>query len=232
MTPAVYVRYCVSGHEIRFSGLCPSNCPVCGGPVDRSRRPLSLEELEARKAAEPEKAEEPKPADVAPAEASAPSAPEVSAPVRPPVRSRIPLKPAADPVGMSRPEAVPAPRQVPLQRRNAPASQAQNTPVGIALQLDFFGEPVPLPADGGWLGREGIGADCFAGNRYISRKHVFVKPDQNGRLLVQEDRSLNGVYYDQGNGKQKLVKGSTVILQEGDLLWLYNIPLRLERKRQ
>lgn len=240
MTPVVYVRYCVSGHEIRFSGLCPSNCPVCGGPVDRSRRPISLEELESQKTAEPAKEKkavsEPEALPVRSVEDIVPVAEEPTPPppaaVRRPMRSRISLNAAAVPAGTPQPEGLPAAGHIPLQKREPSNPDVKYTPTGVDLLLNFFGETVVVPEKGAWLGREGLGASFFEGNRYISRKHVFVKPDQNERLLVQKDHSLNGVYYDKGNGKQKLPKDSTVILRQGDILWLYNIPLRLERKKQ
>lgn len=240
MTPVVYVRYCVSGHEIHFSGLCPSNCPVCGGPVDRSRRPISLEELEAQKAAEPKKEKmavsEPETPPAQSMEGFTPSAEEPTPPsstaVRRPVRSRISLNAAAVSAGTPQPETSQAADHIPLPTRGSAGPDVKYSPTEINLLLNFFGETVAVPEKGAWLGREGLGASWFEGNRYISRKHVFVKPDQNGRLIVQKDHSLNGVYYDTGNGKQKLSKDSTVILQRDDILWLYNIPLRLERKRQ
>lgn len=240
MAPPVYVRYCVSGHEVRFSGLCPFSCPICGGPIDRSKQPILLEELEAQKELlrknKQEQVSNSSETDVNSLSPEEPSVEEMKIEkesplsgrrpevVRQPVRSRIPLSTNAEQQGQRTAE------QTPLQRRRAPKTDRKLSGNFAGLQLNYFGDAIEIPEEGGWLGRDGIGASYFEGNRYISRKHVFVKPDLNGRLIVQEDCSLNGVYYDTGSGKQKLAKDSTIILQEGNILWMYNIPLKLERK--
>lgn len=252
MEPSVFVRYCVSGHEIRFSGLCPFSCPVCGGPIDRSKPPVPLEELKSH-GPKPVKQEEMAPQKPEPeqrqtegiqappqerrpqnsVEPETPAqrivqrpepVPQQTVPVRQPVRSRI--NTGSAPTGTVLPMRERASASV--GRMDSFGEKKTRVPGG-KLQLNYLGMTMEIPEDGGWMGREGIGAECFEGNRYISRKHVFVKPDQNGRLIVQEDRSMNGVYYDTGRGRQKLEKGRSVILQLGDMLWLYNIPLKLER---
>lgn len=95
-------------------------------------------------------------------------------------------------------------------------------------RLNFFGERIPIPEDGGWIGRTGIGKDWFQGNLLISRRHVQLRLNPEGQIMLGPDNSLNGVSYDAGQGKRKLENGETVILPEGATLWLYNIPLKLE----
>ena len=262
MEPKVLVRYCMSGHEIRYSGICPSQCPVCGGPVDLSRLPVPSEQvrmqqspaagspeeegispLSAKHAEAPESARRPvlndqegAPAPRQPVlnrreEAPAPRQPvlnrreEAPAP-RHPVLNRREEAPAPRHPVLNRREEAPAPRQPVLNRREeAPAPQISPA---ASLHLNYFGMTITIPDEGAWLGREGLGQEWFRGNPYISRRHVFIHPDRNGRLIVEDDRSLNGVYYDSGNGREKLPQSSSVILNPGDILWLYNVPLKLE----
>ena len=46
--PSILVRYCIRGHEIEYreGGIARSRCPVCGSPVDRSRPPMTLEDVQ------------------------------------------------------------------------------------------------------------------------------------------------------------------------------------------
>ena len=99
------------------------------------------------------------------------------------------------------------------------------------LALDFFGERIQIPDKGGWVGRNGIGVIEFAGNRLISREHVFIKPIGGDKLSVGPDKSLNGVSVTIHLNKSKLEGNQTAILEIGDILWLYNIPLVLVSDR-
>lgn len=231
MGSPIFVRYCMSGHEVQFSGLCPSECPICGDRIDRSRAPVPLEQLQWEKREAPAAQLEPATLEVQPEPVSKPD---------PVPQPEIPVRPRQEPVQTVRsrqeiPErqalpVQPPSRREPIAQRVSPApSEDLRMPVDY-MALNYFGMYITLPAEGGWLGREGLGKECFEGNLYISRQHVFVKVDQNGRLLVQDDQSLNGVYYDKGAGRQKLQKNSTIILEQGELLWLYNVPLKWERR--
>ena len=103
-------------------------------------------------------------------------------------------------------------------------------PAAQACSLDFFGEKIAVPQEGGWLGRSAIGGEWFKGNLLISREHVKVAPMAGGRLQVGPDKSLNGVSVTVGGVKKTLGRSETAVLSPGDTLWLYNIPLQLERK--
>ena len=107
---------------------------------------------------------------------------------------------------------------------------AQTTPSVEACQLDFFGEKIAVPQEGGWIGRSAIGGEWFKGNLLISREHVKVVPMAGGRLQIGPDKSLNGVSVTVGGVKKTLGRNETAVLSAGDTLWLYNIPLQLERK--
>lgn len=241
MAEKEFVRYCLLNHAVRFSGLCPSTCPVCGSKFDLSRPPVPASELKT--APRPAQTQTPAVAPVPvrpeevprPAKNQTPAA--VSVPIRPeagagpeqasPRRTAAPEAPVRfDPFGTGagdapgRGEKTPSPSSAP----------AKNSPRVRTLQLSYFGTPIRVPVRGEWLGREGLGAELLEGNRLVSRRHVFVRPDQNRRLLVQDDRSLNGVFYDKGDGRQKLEKGSSVLLKAGDTLWLYNVPLKVEEE--
>ena len=213
MSPSIFVRYCMSGHEVRFSELCPSECPICGDRIDRAKAAIPLEEVAQKK--EP-------PSTQPKAELTPPTQPETELTPPTPIPQRM-VSPVPQAVQASH-SRKPIPQRMPLD-----ADKQQQLDSTAEFGLSYFGIRISIPPEGGWLGREGLGSDCFEGNRYISRKHVFVKADQNGRLIVQDDQSLNGVYYDKGTGRQKLQKDSTIILNQGELLWLHNIPLKWER---
>ena len=105
-----------------------------------------------------------------------------------------------------------------------------HTPAAEEYQLDFFGEKIAIPQEGGWLGRSALGAQWFKGNLLISREHVKIVPMADGRLQIGPDKSLNGVSVTIGGAKKTLGRSEIVELSAGDTLWLYNIPLQLERK--
>ena len=119
------------------------------------------------------------------------------------------------------------------QQPAAPTGFGLGFPAAPAAEewlFDFFGEKIAVPQEGGWLGRSAIGAQWFKGNLLISREHVKVVPMADGRLQVGPDKSLNGVSVTVGGVKKTLERSETAVLSAGDTLWLYNIPLQLERK--
>lgn len=133
---------------------------------------------------------------------------------RPPVR----INPQTGDALRTAPQPVPVPagpERSPVTILEAPAV------------LDFFGESIVIPPEGGWLGRNQLGRELLSGNLTVSRKHVFVAPGQAGTLRVGPEQSMNGVFVDQGSGRRKLERGETVELRPGDILWLSNIPLKV-----
>ncbi|MDO5132070.1 MAG: hypothetical protein Q4D81_03685, partial [Eubacteriales bacterium] len=107
------------------------------------------------------------------------------------------------------------------------ARDHQSLSAGAGFLLEYFGDRIPIPDEGAWIGREGLGKQWFDGNLMISRKHVFVKPNpKSGRLQVNEDKSLNGVFYQGPDGGRVRMEGARM-LSSGEVLWIYNIPLRI-----
>lgn len=250
MAEQEYVRYCLMNHAVHFSGLCPSTCPVCGSRFDLRRRPVPVSELNqdeetgeaeimARAPEAPAETDGNAPAQAVPAPISAEKAVNGTGPVRISLPENMPLETPAP----TAPGRAPVPFDPFGGQKEAPHSPAEPScergpqkwngvraegPAHGELSLCYFSQRIPIPAEGGWLGREALGAEWFEGNRLVSRRHVFVKPDRTGRLIVQDDRSLNGVYYDNGQGRKKLEKGSAVLLLPGNVLWLYNVPLKVQ----
>lgn len=239
------VRYCMAGHEVVYSGMCPSVCRICGQRINLSMPPITLEEAEAAKAAKAARtaqiSESSKPSTKTAVSTTGQLRESENALPRPPVRqpmtpaARQPIMPAGrTPVSAGSRQPIMPSGTMPTRQTGVsstmPTQQtavSESTTAGV-LTLSYFGMPIHIPPEGGWLGREALGGDFFEGNRLISRRHVFVRPDHNGRLMVQDDHSLNGVFYHIGADRQKLEKSATVLLTPGDTLWLYNIPLVLE----
>ena len=99
---------------------------------------------------------------------------------------------------------------------------------GSTFFLNLYGDRIPIPEEGAWIGREGLGSRWFDGNLMISRKHVYVRPNpQTGRLQVNEDKSLNGAFYSGPGGERIRIDGPRM-MQPGEILWIYNIPLKIE----
>lgn len=233
-----YVRYCLSGHEVVYTGMCPSRCRICNNRINLSLPPITLEEAEAARKAAASKAAAPKQEEET-TEEQKPAEPKTSpASQSPPVVGRTERVPSA-PLG-SRQPVTPGGVRTGIRigqgavRTTAPRQEALSPQplvvpsVSERFRLDYLGAYIAVPKEGGWLGRDALGAELFEGNRLISRRHVFIRPDQNGRLIVQDDQSMNGVFYDVGKGRQKMERSSAVLLSPGDMLWLYNLPLRLE----
>ena len=101
-------------------------------------------------------------------------------------------------------------------------------PSGSTFFLNLYGDRIPIPEEGAWIGREGLGSRWFDGNLMISRKHVYVRPNpQTGRLQVNEDNSLNGVFYSGPGGERIRMEGARM-MEPGEILWIYNIPLKID----
>ena len=99
---------------------------------------------------------------------------------------------------------------------------------GSGFFLSLFGDRISIPPEGAWIGREGLGKEWFDGNLMVSRKHVYVRPNpQTGRLQVNEDKSLNGVFHTGKDGRKTRLNGARM-MEPGDILWIYNVPLRIE----
>ena len=110
--------------------------------------------------------------------------------------------------------------------------QRKNTQTESGFFLSLFGDRIPIPLGGAWIGREGLGREWFEGNLMISRKHVFVRPNpQTGRLQINEDKSLNGVFVSGSDGKRERLAGARM-MEPGEILWIYNVPLQIERSEQ
>ncbi len=96
-------------------------------------------------------------------------------------------------------------------------------------QLDYFGEKIAIPQEGGWVGRAGVASQWLLGYPLVSREHVRVAPAQGG-LEVGPNKSLNGTFVTVGGARRELGPGETATLSAGDILWLYNLPLQVEKK--
>ena len=252
------VRYCVKGHEIQYKegGIIRSRCPLCGSPVDRDRPPITLEEaqkikeqqaaheaeLQAAREAELRAAQE---AERKAAEADPTHAEETErrsaggAGVLPGQRPAggagvLPGQRPAEGAGVL-PGQRPAggagvlPGQRPAGGAGVLPGQRPAGGAGPTFFLNLYGDRIPIPEEGAWIGREGLGSRWFDGNLMISRKHVYVRPNpQTQRLQVNEDKSLNGVFYSGPGGERIRLEGARM-MQPGEVLWIYNIPLRIEQ---
>lgn len=222
MDDRIFVRYCLTGHEIRFSGICPSVCPICGNRVDLSRPPVPLEKLSAAEQQEQLAPARPVAVPAAQGKLSATEQQEQSAPAQPVA------VPAAAQRQVVRPTPVRMPGRDPEEVTEQPVAVRLLKEQKVGLRLNYFGMYLSVPPLGAVLGREGLGAEWFQGNRLISRRHARIRPDQAGRLIVEDDNSLNGVFYDKGQGRVRLEKDSSILLEPGNVLWLYNLPITVE----
>ena len=244
-----FVCFCLNKrHPNIFMGRrLPSNCRYCNAQFDLMSI-IPKAEAEAKGLLKMPEEAAPQPAAEEPAAPQTPAPPAAPAPagfgMGTPAQSGFGAPTPAQPgFGMGRP-AAPAPSGfgmgMPAQSgfgAPAPAQpgfgmgfSAQTTPSVEACQLDFFGEKIAVPQEGGWIGRSAIGGEWFKGNLLISREHVKVVPMAGGRLQIGPDKSLNGVSVTVGGVKKTLGRNETAVLSAGDTLWLYNIPLQLERK--
>ncbi|MBR4027690.1 MAG: FHA domain-containing protein [Lachnospiraceae bacterium] len=100
-----------------------------------------------------------------------------------------------------------------MQQRTSPMKK---------IVLFTGGYKIEIPSSGGYLGREGIGKECFRMNPLISRKHAFVKVDHFGNLQVRDENSLNGTSVDDGMGRRQLNPQELAMLKVGDTIWIAN----------
>lgn len=230
-TDQSYICYCTNGHPVNLKGrYMPSACPICNAPMNLSIMPSPPASSTPQEVCTP--VPEPRPAQPV----QSPSAQAPQEPIARPVPGIAVRSMPPAPRMPDLPDAGHAPQRIPRISPDRPASpaviQPPEAPLSASLQLDYFGEKIAIPPVGGWLGRSALGAAHFQGNLLISREHVFVKPGEDGSLMVGPDKSLNGVFITHQDGKIRLEPGHTDCLREGDVLWLYNIPLKTERKQQ
>lgn len=96
-------------------------------------------------------------------------------------------------------------------------------------QLDYFGRKIRIPAkETACLGRNSVGADFFEGNPLVSRKHIYLWANGAGQLMAEDRESLNGSWYTRNGQRSPMEHGVSVRLIEGDVLWLYDLPLKVE----
>lgn len=96
------------------------------------------------------------------------------------------------------------------------------------LRLITGGTYIDIPKEGAFLGRGGLGQECFCLNPLVSRKHAFVQNDRPGNLRVQDAGSLNGTFIDDGGGRRKLLPDETAALKPGDKIWVADQILAVE----
>lgn len=98
----------------------------------------------------------------------------------------------------------------------------QSRMTGKRVVLFSGGCKITIPDQGGYVGREELGKECFAVNPLISRRHAYIRVDHFGNLEVKDAGSLNGTYVDDGNGRRRLEPEETAMLKTGNTLWIAN----------
>ncbi len=91
----------------------------------------------------------------------------------------------------------------------------------FALQFEN-GDQIPIPAEGGVVGRTAEGGELLAGYPSVSRQHVRITPRRSLGVIL-EDISTYGTLVD---GK-RLEKREPVLAKEGAVITLCDLPLRL-----
>jgi hypothetical protein len=219
-----YYRLCPLGHKVICpSGLVRPRCGICGQQPE-SQSPLRRldEELEETAAPRQERTPEPERNTPDPVGSQSPEQPEVGT-TRQRRTAEQPAQPESPvPTRGRRPRNAVDEDAKPAQEPDTPADTGSGD-----LRLELFGMPIEIPAEGGFLGREALGARELEGFLLVSRRHVFVRPDRGGRLMVEDRGSTNGTWYTHADRRQRLDLGRTEILEPGDILWLYNIPLKV-----
>ena len=104
----------------------------------------------------------------------------------------------------------------------------QSRMTGKRVVLFSGGCKITIPDQGGYVGREELGKECFAVNPLISRRHAYVRVDHFGNLEVKDAGSLNGTYVDDGNGRRRLEPEETAMLKAGNTLWIANQVLAVQ----
>ena len=206
-------KICDGGHEAVFSindHIPPPKCPVCNRPYDNRRNP-SIKCLKDGSVLE---------TILNPTEEK-------------PAESIDPIRASTngfedEQLGMDG-----NPSTFRTRRRHVLSyseSVADNTPsnrgyadrkdtLGRRLALYSAGYKMPVPDSGDYLGRNNLGQELFCANQLVSRKHAHVSQGRYG-IDVYDANSLNGTFFDIGNGREKLKPGETATLKQGDKLWL------------
>lgn len=76
-----------------------------------------------------------------------------------------------------------------------------------------------VPEGGLVLGREMESGELSC-NMLISRKHAFVQKAPTGGIILKDEGSLNGTFYDNGSGRVKLAEGKAEVINSGGKFWL------------
>ena len=242
-----YYRLCPLGHRV----ICPHRlvrptCRICGQQVDNMSPLLQMdEEIEKTVQMQQEQAttsEQDKKASVQAVQMSDSDPIEGGRRRRQVIQNVQPdTKPLTDEIRHRRTaemsELEPTSMTEGRRRRTAgsekqileapPGDTSMQDAPASGVRLELFGMSIPIPAEGGFFGRDGIGAQQLEGYLLVSRQHVFLKPDRGGRLMVEDRGSTNGTWYTHDSNRQRLEQGRTVILESEDVLWLYNIPLKV-----
>ena len=126
----------------------------------------------------------------------------------------------------------PAVEKSALERRESearcPAAQPNAARTGWNIRM--LDQSVLVPAQGEiCLGRCGAGSRQLEGNILVSRRHVYLWINQEGRLLAEDRGSTNGTWYTRQGQKTKMKPYSVTVLENGDILWLYHFPVKVER---
>ena len=201
-------RQCPCGQMVAMD-LTVRQCPACGRPVDRTWRGVYPERT----------------VPAAPAAAEARQPLQQPQTTMPPIRQRVPV--GADPVVQAASGAGSVRRPI-TPARNVQAAPDPKKPG--AWQLDYFGQKLRIPPqDTVCLGRNSVGAEYFEGDMLVSRKHVYLWVNGAGQLLAEDRESLNGTFYTRSGQRSPLEHGISVRLQAGDILWLYDLPLKVEQ---
>ena len=202
---------CNDGHwsePFPAGGSLPKACPVCGMPYDRRQnRPVPCH-ADGRTAEDTEPVQE----QAGPAVRRQASAiPGQMGQTASPTRRRV-----IQPVGEA--PSVQSPRS----EQAAPAAQ-QYAGSSKGLVLYTCGQKIPVPDEGGYLGREELGGELFGADFLISRRHCYIRPALHAELQVQDSGSLNGTFTDDGSGRKRLREGETVLLKPGSKLYLADL---------
>lgn len=109
-----------------------------------------------------------------------------------------------------------------------PAAQPGSARAGWKIRM--LDQSVLVPAQGEiCLGRCGAGSRQLEGNILVSRRHVYLWINQEGQLLAEDRGSTNGTWYTRRGQKTKMEQYAVTALENGDILWLYHFPVKVER---
>ena len=89
----------------------------------------------------------------------------------------------------------------------------------VAIDEEFS---IGIPAEGCIIGREAVGAKHLLKYNAVSREHIKVTLRGHAGLMI-EDVSKFGSFVDD----EPLIKGVCIRVMDGDIIKLYNVPLRV-----